>query len=61
MTLSATSHDWNTPFEARDIEFVGTRVLTIGPITPWPPRRGQITEWSLFRRAGGWHVGKVVW
>ena len=30
MTLTATSHDWNTPFEARDIEFIGTRVLTIG-------------------------------
>ena len=30
MALTATSHDWNTPFEARDIEFVGTRVLTIG-------------------------------
>ena len=30
MTLTATSHDWNTPFRAYDIEFIGTRVLTVG-------------------------------
>ena len=35
--------------------------VTVTEVTP-APDRGQITEWSLFRRPGtGWHVGRVVW
>mgnify|MGYP001766708032 CR=1 FL=1 len=54
MTATQTTLIW--------LNLAGAFAAMLGPITPWPPRRGQITEWSLFRRPGtGWHVGRVVW